>query len=112
MKFVMIEDYDWDVSKDKIVLGMYKHIYSGDEVYVRKHEVTLAYLLRIEDFKEDDEYNVLRNTDSIQIRPKAIYKNKKGYYKKINGKRVYFKGKEITEIENTIQKFQKYLQEV
>ena len=109
MKFVMIEEYDWDVSKDKIVLGKYKHVYSDE--YIMKHDVTIAYLLRIEDFKEDDEYNIIQNTDSIQIRPKAIYQNKKGYYKKVNGKRVYFKGKENAEIENAIQKFKKYLEE-
>ncbi len=110
MKFVMIEDFDWDISKDKVVLG---ELHTDDSLndYTFTYTTTLAYLLRIEDFKEDDEYNILRNTDSIQIRPKAIYKNDKGYYKKVDGKRVYFEGKEIVEIENAIQKFKKYLEE-
>ena len=75
MKFVMIRDYNHDLSKDKVIIGKIR------KTYMEGYEsVTLAYLKRIEDFNENDKYIIIRNTESIQIRPKAIYRNNKGYY--------------------------------
>lgn len=98
MKFVMIREFNWDLSKDKIILGE-----------TDNHKISIAYLIEIRDFDFNDEYNILYNTDSIQIRPKAIYKNNKGYYKKENNKRVYFNEEESKKIVKSIEKFTKYL---
>lgn len=100
MQFVMIKEYDWDLSKDKVIIGT---IEEG------KRTITLAYLLVIADFDKDGEYNILYNTDSVQIRPKAIYKNAKGYYKKLDNKRIYLNQKETQEVELAIEKFKRFL---
>lgn len=100
MNFVMIKEYSWDLSKDKVIIGE-----KG------KDKISIAYLLKMGDFDENEEFNILINTASIQIRPKAIYKNDKGYYKKTDNKRVFFNEQETLEIENAIEKFKKYLVE-
>lgn len=100
MKFVMIREFDWDLSKDKIILGEKDN-----------HKISISYLIELRDFDIDDNYTIIYNTYSIQIRPNAIYKNNKGYYKKENNKRVYFNEKEVKEIELQINKFKKYLEE-
>ena len=66
--------------------------------------LTLGYLLEMGTFDKNDDFLILsEDADSIQIRPKAIYKNNKGYYIKLDNKRVYLKN--IESIENTIKKF-------
>ncbi len=99
MQFVMIKDFSWDLSKDKVIIGKLK-----DDT-----TITLAYLLVIAEFDKDYEYNIIYNHESVQIRPKAIYRNDKGYYKKIDGKRIYCNEKEVREIVLAINKFRKYL---
>lgn len=101
MQFVMIKEFSWDLSKDKVIIGKNK-----DE------NISIAYLLVIADFDQDYDFNIIRNTESVQIRPKAIYKNDKGYYKKVDGKREYFNEDRVKEIEQAIEKFKKYLEEV
>ena len=100
MQFVMIKDYSWDLSKDKVILGT---IENG------KRTITLAYLIVIADFDKDCEYNIIFNTESVQIRPKAIYKNNKGYYIKSDNKRIYLNSKDTQEVEKAIEKFKRYL---
>lgn len=96
MKFVMVRDYSHDLSKDKVIIG------KARKTYMEGYEsVTLAYLKKMGDFNENDKYILVRNTDSVQIRPKAIYKNNKGYYILENNKRVYLDN--IKEIEKAIQ---------
>lgn len=106
MKFVMIKEFDWDLSKDKIIIGEIEKNY----ISKYKDKVSIAYLLKMGDFDENGEYNILVNTASVQIRPKAIYKNEKGYYKKIDNKRVFFNKDEVVEIERAIDKFKRYLE--
>lgn len=102
MKFVMIRDYNHDLSKDKVIIGKIR------KTYMEGYEsVTLAYLKRIEDFNENDKYIIIRNTESIQIRPKAIYRNNKGYYILEDNKRIYLDN--IKEIETAINKFSLHL---
>lgn len=101
MQFVMIKDSRWNVSKDKVIIRDGKN---GECV------LTLAYLLVIADFDKDYEYNMIYNTESVQIRPKAIYKNNKGYYKKIDNTRIYLNKKEVQEVEEAIEKFKRYLE--
>jgi len=87
------------MSKDRIVLGKHK-ICSGTP--------TLGYLLKMGTFNENDDILILtEDTDSIQIRPKAIYKNNKGYYIKSNNKRIYLEN--VEHIENVIKEFKELL---
>lgn len=116
MKFVMIKEYDYNVSKDKVIIGEISEnctgYYENGKPYesLLTHKISIAYLLELGDFDLNNEYNIILNTYSIQIRPKAIYKNNKGYYKKVDNKRIYFNNKEIIEIENAIEKFKNYLE--
>ena len=116
MKFVMIKEFSWDLSKDKVVIGEITENYTAQyesgrtEERTSTYEISIAYLLEMGDFDENKEYNILYNTASIQIRPKAIYKNDKGYYKKVDNKRVYFDKFEVAEIEQAIDKFKRYLE--
>lgn len=103
MDFTMIKEFDWNLSKDKIILGEYI------DKHNMKYTVTLAYFNQIEDFDMNDEYKIIYNTDSIQIRPKAIYKNKDGYYRKKDNKRFYFDKTEVERIERAISKYRNYL---
>lgn len=43
-----------------------------------------------EDFKLEETFNIVSNTDSIQYRPKGIFKNSKGYYYKDSNKKVKY----------------------
>ena len=118
MKFVMIKEYSWDLSKDKVIIGeiteddIIRYVDGRTEPTKHINKISIAYLLKMGDFDEDNEYNILLNTYSIQIRPKAIYKNEKGYYKKIDNKRIYFNETEVEEIEKAIEKFKTYLEGV
>ena len=116
MQFVMIKEYDWDLSKDKIIIGEikenYKGTYENGATYegTLTYKISIAYLLVIADFDQDYAFNIIYNTESVQIRPKAIYKNDKGYYKKVDGKREYFDEVQTRKIEKAIDKFKKYLE--
>lgn len=118
MKFVMIREYSWDLSKDKVIVGTINeecishYISDNKEVKtIRKREITLAYLSKMGSFNENKEYNILVNTDSVQIRPKAIYKNSMGYYRKENGKRIFLGDEHTKEVEEAILKFSNYLKQ-
>ena len=56
MKFVMIKEYDYNVSKDKVIIGEIKEndigYYENGESYesTLNHKVSIAYLLNIGDF--------------------------------------------------------------
>lgn len=100
MKFIILNSYY--MSKDRIILKEPKSCSSKT--------ATLGYLLTMGTFNENDDILVLNeDTDSVQIRPKAIYKNNKGYYIKEDNKRVYLKN--IEEIENIIKEFKEILGE-
>lgn len=115
MKFVMIREYDHDVSKDKIIIGEIVRDYyimeKPSSTRRSTYKISLAYLSKMGSFKEDEEYNLLINTDSVQIRPKAIYKNDQGYYRKEDGKRLYLGDEHVKEVEQAIEKFKKYIEE-
>ena len=116
MKFVMIKEFSWDLSEDKVIIGEITENYTlhyeseRTEERASTNKVSIAYLLEMGDFDISNEFNILSNTASIQIRPKAIYKNNKGYYKKVDNKRVYFNEEERQEIEQAIDKFKRYLE--
>lgn len=98
MKFIILKSHY--ISKDRIVLK--------EKCYLYNANATLGYLLKMGTFNENDDILVLsENTDSIQIRPKAIYKNNKGYYIKQDNKRIFLDN--IEEIENIIKEFKKII---
>lgn len=93
MKFIILKSFY--MSKDRIILGKHKTGIGTP---------TLGYLLEFGTFKPSDDILILsEETDSVQIRPKAIYKNNKGYYIKTDGKRKYLDN--IDEIEQVIKEF-------
>lgn len=97
MKFIILKSYY--MSKDRIVLKQARPCSSTP---------TLGYLLKMGTFNENDDILVLsEDTDSIQIRPKAIYKNNKGYYIKTDNKRIYLEN--IEEIEQVIKEFKEII---
>lgn len=118
MKFVMIKEYDHDLSKDKVIVGEIREEYTSKYEDGRTakgtftYKVSIAYLLVIADFDQDYDFNIIHNTESVQIRPKAIYKNDKGYYKKVDNKRVFFNEKEVIEIEKAIDLYKEYLKKL
>lgn len=100
MKFIILSSHY--MSKDRIILK--KDI---DEYYAT---ATLGYLLEFGTFKPSEDILILsEDIDSVQIRPRAIYKNSKGYYIKQDNKRKYLAN--IEEIEQAIDKFKEFLEE-
>lgn len=99
MKFIILKSYY--TSKDRIILKDF--IKRGSSLCA-----TLGYLLEFGTFNPGDDVLILsEDTDSVQIRPKAIYKNNKGYYIKQNNKRKYLDN--IEEIEQAIKELKKIL---
>ena len=100
MKFIILKSYY--TSKDRIILKEFIERGSGASA-------TLGYLLEFGTFKPSENILILsEDTDSVQIRPKAIYKNNKGYYIKQNNKREYLNN--INEIEEKINEFKEVLE--
>lgn len=101
MKFIILKSYY--TSKDRIILKDF--IKRGSSLCA-----TLGYLLEFGTFKPSDSILILsENTDSVQIRPRAIYKNSKGYYIKQDNKRKYLDN--IEEIEQAINEFKEFLED-
>ena len=67
MKFVMIKEYDYNVSKDKVIIGEIKEndigYYENGESYesTLNDKVSIAYLLNIGDFDLNNEFNIILN---------------------------------------------------
>lgn len=107
MKFVMLEDSSTYMNNERVILCDT----FVDKRHSWKNTISLGYLLRIADFDENYEFNIIDDTESVQLRPKAIYKTNKGYYKKLDNKRIYFNEEEVKEIEEAIIKYKNYLEE-
>lgn len=100
MKFIILKSHY--MSKDRIILK--------ENIDKYRSTATIGYLLKMGTFNENDEILILsEDTDSIQIRPKAIYKNNKGYYIKDNAKRIYLNN--IEDIEQAINRFKEFLED-
>jgi len=56
------------------------------------------------DWMDDDEFPIVSDTDSIQIRPKGIFKSSKGHYYK-SGKTIYLTDEEVNQMNEFINKF-------
>lgn len=99
MKFIILKSHY--MSKDRIILK--------EKIDKYNATATLGYLLEFSTFKPSEDILILsEDTDSVQIRPKAIYKNNKGYYIKQNNKREYLNN--INEIEEKINEFKEVLE--
>ena len=98
MKFIILKSHY--MSKDRIILK--------EKIDKYNATATLGYLLEFGTFKPSADILILsEDTDSVQIRPKAIYKNNKGYYIKQDNKRKYLDN--IEEIEQVIKEFKEIL---
>lgn len=98
MKFIILKSHY--MAKDRIILK--------EKIDEYNTTATLGYLLEFGTFKPSDDILILtEDTDSVQIRPKAIYKNNKGYYIKQDNKRKYLDN--IEEIEQVIKEFKEIL---
>ena len=98
MKFIILKSHY--MSKDRIILR--------EKIDEYNATATLGYLLEFGTFNPGDNILILtEDTDSVQIRPKAIYKNNKGYYIKQDNKRKYLDN--IDEIEGAIKEFKEII---
>lgn len=98
MKFIILKSHY--MAKDRIILK--------EKIDEYNTTTTLGYLLEFGTFTPSDDILILtEDTDSVQIRPKAIYKNNKGYYIKQDNKRKYLDN--IEEIEQVIKEFKEIL---
>lgn len=95
MKFIIMNDYS--NSKDRLRIKSNEPITSQF-----KQTKTVGVLIQVTtDFDPySNEIQTVSGTDSFQIRPKAIYVNKKNdYYWKSDGKRVYLSESEAGELD-------------
>ena len=110
MKFIMTQKPDATNhnNDEKVVVAKVKTQYNTVDV------LSLAYLETVrKDFDPDDHfllYNIVTDTASVQIRPKAIYHNDKGYYKKVDGKKMFFSEEETEQIVNAINLARLYVE--
>lgn len=99
MKFIILKSHY--MSKDRIILK--------EKIDKYNTTATLGYLLEFGTFKPSEDILILsEDTDSVQIRPKAIYKNNKDYYIKQDNKIKYLNN--IDEIEEKIKEFKEVLE--
>lgn len=99
MKFIILKSHY--MAKDRIILK--------EKIDEYNTTATLGYLLEFGTFKPSEDILILsEDTDSVQIRSKAIYKNNKGYYIKQENKRKYLDN--IEEIEQIIKEFKEILE--
>jgi hypothetical protein len=61
-----------------------------------------------EDWDENDPLPIVSSTDSIQIRPKSIFKSTKGYYYK-STKTIYLTDDEVSEMNEFIENIKNYI---
>lgn len=100
MKFIILRSHY--MSKERIILKR--------DIDKYHTTATLGYLLEFGTFKPSEYILILsEDTDSVQIRPRAIYKNSKGYYIKQDNKRKYLDNTE--EIEQAIKEFKEFLED-
>lgn len=100
LKLVMLKDEKQKgLSKDRV------------EIYTLPNgeKITLGFLLKKADFNENQRYLMVGFDDSVQIRPKAIYKNIRGYYIYDDDVRVFFTEEQCDKIKNGKRILKKYL---
>lgn len=89
-------------SKDKLIVGETKFSERLME------PVSVAILVNVtENFELNNVVEIIDDTDSFQIRPKAIHMNSKGYYYKLNSSPVYLTDDQIKDMEVYISRAKK-----
>lgn len=93
MRFILIRKSPWGPIKDRVLapieLDPEAKGSSDEQLFV------CAMVKVTEDFKEDGLTVLTSDTDSIQIRPKQLFCNTKGYYYKLHGKNIYVDKDEV-----------------
>lgn len=106
MKFALNIDYGNYSSKDRVI------VFEGEINYFNKpNRLNLCKFhlnALIETTKDFDVYSneiqFVDDTDSVQIRPKGIHSNSKGYFYKLKSQRVYLSDYEVSEMFEFIKK--------
>lgn len=107
----------------KFIINKTIHYTQEDRVEILKREedyfengttMTVKYLCNAvicvtKDWNPDDDFSIISDTDSIQYRPKGIFKSSKGYFYKNKGT-VYLTNIEVEEMFNFILSAKKYLE--
>lgn len=95
MRFILIRKSPWGPIKDRVLapieLDPEAKRSSDEQLFV------CAMVKVTEDFKEDGLTVLTSDTDSIQIRPKQLFCNTKGYYYKLGSSRVYVRTSDVEE---------------
>lgn len=106
LKLVEVQNHSWsDCTKDKVRTRVHIENEGGMDL---RYQLSLSVLLTVRaDFNPDEEIGILRDTDSYQIRPKALYRSESGIYVKLNGKRMYFSREQMDSMR--YQELGKYL---
>ena len=108
MKFAANRTLEY-TSKDRFLIVEREEKYYRNDDSLRLVRYFCCALIEVtRDWKEDDKFPVVSDTDSIQIRPKAIFKSPKGYYYKSN-KTVYLTDVEVEQMNQFINNFLKQL---
>lgn len=102
MRFILIRKSPWGEIKDRVLapieLDPEAKRSSDEQLFV------CAMVKVTEVFKEDGLTVLTSDTDSIQIRPKQLFKNTKGYYYKLGSSREYVKTEAVEEFLSDISK--------
>jgi len=106
----LVETYSFHSAKDKLITRRIQHP-DIDNCKFEK-DISLSVLTVVtEDFNLEDKIErILNETESYQIRPKALYKSKRGiFYKDENGRR-YLCKQEIIDLKMENEELGKYLE--
>lgn len=112
MKFAVNKTISY-TNDDRVLIFERNEDYFNNS-YVRLVKYLICGLIEVtRDWNDDDEFPIVSDTDSVQIRPKSIFKSSKGYYYKNSSgrnksaKTVYLTESEVNEMLDFIEKFKK-----
>ena len=106
----LVETYSFHSAKDKLITRRIQHP-DIDNCKFEK-DISLSVLTVVtEDFNLEDKIDkILDEKDSYQIRPKALYKSKRGYFYKDEIGRRYLSNQEIIDLKMENEELGKYLE--
>jgi hypothetical protein len=114
MKFAINRSISYTNEDRVLILERTEDYFNNGNTYPVKY-LPCVLIEVTRDWNNNDEFPIVSDTDSIQIRPKAIFKSSKGYYYKNpgsrtkSGKTIYLTDAEVSEMEEFIKRFKKYL---
>lgn len=95
MRFILIRKHPWGEIKDRVIAPI---VLEPEAKGSPDEQLFVCAMVKVtEDFKEDGLTVLTSDTDSIQIRPKQLFKNTKGYYYKLGSSRVYVRTSDVEE---------------